>query len=293
MARKHILRIGSVLGLFVLFTQLTSGCFQFRMDKSEVVSYFKDIGDPPEINSIQEMNRSINYADTRSDSLQMVVFFHGAPGSWSAFIDFLADEELSSKFRLISVDRPGYGYSNFGIAEPSLTKQAALFKPILEMNKSDKPPILVGHSLGGPVVARIAMIYPELVGGIIMVAPSIAPELEPIEIWRGALRKPWISWLIPTSMQVTNEEIYFLKSELEQMAGEWEDITCDVIVIQGAEDSLVDPKNAAFAEEMLTETQPDIRYFEEVDHFIPWNNPHLIKTAILNMADNDLTFADN
>jgi pimeloyl-ACP methyl ester carboxylesterase len=287
MARKHILRIGGVIGLFVLFTQLTSGCFQFRMDQSEVTTYFKDIGKAPELQTIQVNGRRINYADTKSDSLPMVVFFHGAPGSWSAFIDFLADEQLYSQFRLLSVDRPGYGYSDFGEAEPDLEKQAELFKPILEMNQSDKLPILVGHSLGGPVIAKMAMLYPDLIGGIIMVAPSIAPDLEPEEAWRGPLRNPMLRWLIPTSMRVTNEEIFFLKDELKRMMDGWKTITCDVIVIQGSEDGLVDPENAAFAKNMLTQTDPDIRYFEDVNHFIPWNNPQLIKTAILNMDENN------
>jgi pimeloyl-ACP methyl ester carboxylesterase len=36
----------------------------------------------------------------------MVVFVHGSPGSWDAFIGFFKDSLLVGKARLISVDRP-------------------------------------------------------------------------------------------------------------------------------------------------------------------------------------------
>jgi pimeloyl-ACP methyl ester carboxylesterase len=62
--------------------------------------------------------------------------------------------------------------------EQSLRMQSACLAPLLRLGKSAKKPILVGHSLGGPVAARLAMDYPDEVGGLILVAPSIDPELE-------------------------------------------------------------------------------------------------------------------
>ncbi len=40
-------------------------------------------------------------------------------------VDFMGDTLLTSRAHLITVDRPGFGHSNFGNAEPSLEKQAA------------------------------------------------------------------------------------------------------------------------------------------------------------------------
>ncbi len=50
----------------------------------------------------------------------------------------MADTALLSKAQLVTVDRPGFGASNFGYAEPSLKKQSALLRPILEKHKNQR-----------------------------------------------------------------------------------------------------------------------------------------------------------
>src|SRR3546814_16092495 len=40
------------------------------------------------------------------------------------------------------------------------------------------PAIVVGHSLGGPIAAKLAMDYPDRVRGLLLLAPSVAPALE-------------------------------------------------------------------------------------------------------------------
>ena len=57
---------------------------------------------------------TIHYAVSGNDSLPTMVFLHGSPGSWSHYIDFMYDDSLQKKFRFISIDRPGFGYSDFG-----------------------------------------------------------------------------------------------------------------------------------------------------------------------------------
>jgi pimeloyl-ACP methyl ester carboxylesterase len=216
--------------------------------------------------------------------MPLVLFVHGSPGSLSAFIDFLADSILIKKALLISADRPGFGYSNFGNAEPSLKKQGETLKPILEKYKHNRPIVLVGHSLGGPLIARMAVDYPELVDGLIIVAGSIDPELEPNETWfRAPLSTPFLSWILPGSLRASNEEIYHLKPELEIMLPLWKKITCPVILIQGMRDVLVLPENASFAERMLVNATLEVIMVEDMNHFVPWSNPELIDAAILKM----------
>jgi pimeloyl-ACP methyl ester carboxylesterase len=53
-------------------------------------------------------------------------------------------------------------------------------KPIVaKQRQNGKQVILVGHSLGGPLIARMTMDYPELIDGLVFVAGSVAPKLEP------------------------------------------------------------------------------------------------------------------
>jgi pimeloyl-ACP methyl ester carboxylesterase len=269
--------------LFSSLMLLVDGCMQFRMSKSEVDAYFANKERKGVLYQYPAGKRTMSYLEVGDGTLPLVVFVHGSPGSLSAFIDFMADTALLAHAQLITLDRPGFGASNFGYAEPSLEKQAALLKPILEKHKAQRPIILVGHSLGGPLIARMAMDYPGLVDGLVMVAPSIDPELEPDEWFRGPLATPFLKWMLPRSIRASNDEIYKLKPELEEMLPLWSGIKAKTIVIQGKKDSLVPPANADFAKKMMTGAEVKVVMVDGMDHFVPWNHPYLIRDAILEM----------
>ncbi len=262
---------------------LLDSCMQFRMSKSEVDKYFANKAKKGTLHRYEEGKRVMNYLEVGDSSLPLVVFVHGSPGSLSAFIDFMADTILLSKAQLITVDRPGFGASNFGYAESSLEKQAALLRPVLEQHKNQRPVILVGHSLGGPVIARMAMDYPELVDGLVIVAGSIDPELEPNEWFRGPLATPFLKWLLPRSIRASNDEIYKLKPELEKMIPLWPKIRANTIVIQGTKDTLVPKENAAFAKKMITNAPVKVMMVDGMNHFVPWDHPELIQRAIVEL----------
>jgi pimeloyl-ACP methyl ester carboxylesterase len=282
--RKRRIILASVTVLVLVPMVLLHSCMTFRMSPKEVDAYFNE----KKINGSQHAydvhGREIHYVETGSTKGPLVLFVHGSPGSLSAFIHFLADSALQPKAMLISTDRPGFGYSNFGMAEPSLEKQALALKPILEKYAEHTPKILVGHSLGGPLIVKMAMEYPELVDGLIIVAGSIAPELEPHETWfRAPLATPFLSWILPRSFRASNEEIYQLKPELEEMLPHWKEITCPVIVIHGTKDELVPFENVDFARKMLVNAPVEYMIREGMNHFVPWSDPDLIRSAVLKM----------
>lgn len=279
-ARTGIITVICFAGLLVLM----DSCMQFRNTQKETDEYFKDKMYPGITRSYFVGRQKINYVTAGNDSLPLVIFVHGSPGSLSAFIHFLADTALLQKTQMISVDRPGFGESNFGYAEPSIEKQALELKPILEKHKNNRPVYLVGHSLGGPVIARMAMDYPELVDGLIFVAASIDPELEPDEWFRGPLATPMLKWLLPRSLRASNDEIYQLEPQLNIMLPLWPKITCPAIFIQGQKDDLVPPANADFAKKMMINSSVELVTDPEMNHFVPWSHPHLIRNAILKMA---------
>jgi pimeloyl-ACP methyl ester carboxylesterase len=279
--------------IFLSVATLLNSCmqFKFRRSKEEINQFFADKEKKGVILSYYQNNRFINYVEVGDSQLPLVVFIHGSPGSLDAFIDFLADTTLLNKAQLVSVDRPGFGESNYGQAEPSLKKQAALLVPILEKHKQNRPIILVGHSLGGPVIARIAMDYPELVDGLVFVAGSIDPELEPREWFRAPLATPFLSWMLPRWLRASNDEIYKLKPELQEMLPLWSSIKCSAIFIQGQKDELVHPDNATFAKKMMTGTQVELVVKEDMNHFVPWSNPELIRQAVLQLLTTTSTKA--
>jgi pimeloyl-ACP methyl ester carboxylesterase len=153
---------------------------------------------------------------------------------------------------------------------------------VLKYKKMGKKIILIGHSLGGPMIARMAMDYPELIDNLIIVAGSITPNLEPNEKWfRIPMDFMPIRVLIPASFRASNHEILYLKPELEKMLPLWKNIRQPVIVIQGGKDMFVSPKNADFAEKMLVNAKSlKVVRIDTMNHFVPWSHPQLIKKAI-------------
>ncbi len=268
-----------VVPLFVIcgFSIILDGCMQFRMSSREIDNYFSNVPNKGTLHQYRTGKRVINYLEVGNSSLPLLIFVHGSPGSLSAFIRFMKDTVLLANAQLISVDRPGFGSSNFGYAEPSLEKQAALLKPILEKHKDQRPIVLVGHSLGGPLIARMAMDYPELIDGLLFVAPSIDPDLEPDEWFRAPLDTPFLKFLLPRSIRASNDEIYRLKPELEEMMPLWPKIRSRSIVIQGEKDTLVPPGNARFADKMITNAPVKLVMIDDLDHFVPWRRPDLIR----------------
>lgn len=271
-----------LLGVAQLFT----GCMSFRLTPAETKKAFVDKKIKPELNISKAAERPINYIEIGNDTLPTVIFVHGSPGSWSAFEDFLKTDSLLKKVRMVSVDRPGFGYSGFGDAEKSLEKQAAYLKPVVaKQRQNGKQIILVGHSLGGPLIARMAMDYPELIDGLVFVAGSVAPELEPPRWYRYILDAPPVKYLIPKSFRASNYEILHLKEELELMLPLWQTIQQPCIVIQGEEDSLVPAANADFLRRKLVNAEYlEIQKIAGMNHFVPWSNPELIAEGILGLV---------
>ena len=274
--------------LFTIITAVLHSCMTFRSSSKEVDEYFKKKDVDGTQLSYKVGFRDIHYVKAGDQTKPLVVFIHGSPGSLTAFIHFLADTSLLRQTEMISTDRPGFGYSNFGNGVGSLHEQCEILLPLIEANKNGRPVILVGHSLGGPLIARMAYEHPTLIDGLVIVAGSIDPELEPNETWfRAPLATPFLSWILPRSLRASNEEIYHLKPELEEMLPMWADIKCPVIVIQGKKDSLVPAANADFAKKMLVNAPVEFIFKDDMDHFVPWSNPELIHQAILTLIDPD------
>ena len=132
----------------------------------------------------------------------------------------------------------------------------------------------------------MAMDYPELVDGVIMLAPALDPTLEPYEDWfRVPMCWPIIGFLAAKIFRISNEELIFLDEELELMLPLWKGIRIPTTVIQGGKDNLVHPANASFADSVLVNAPKRILLLENQNHFLPWNEAELIRQEILRMLD--------
>lgn len=284
---KIFLRILKWLGLILAVMLVTIIAYlhtvDFSVSEETIRQRFRSAAFQPEFNDFDYKGRNIHYVAIGDTAKPIAMFIHGSPGSWDAFISFMSDPTLLDSFRIISVDRPGFGKSGSGKPERSLEEQAAAFAHILQKENPNQPVFLIGHSYGGPVIARMAMDYPKRVNGLIIVAGSIDPELEKTMWYQVPIHYKILSWAVPDMLYSTNEEILALKKELEDMIPLWDNITIPVEVIQGGIDKLVPPGNADFAEKMLINADLTMTRVPTMDHFVPWSHPQLIENAINNM----------
>jgi pimeloyl-ACP methyl ester carboxylesterase len=240
---------------------------------------------PTQIESFQGKKRKMQFAWSGDSRKRAILFVHGSPGSWDGWAQLLLNSELQQHFQLIAIDRPGYGGSESGKVETSLQGQAEDIIQVLKFNESHLPAILVGHSFGGPVIARAALDYPSQVAGLVFVASSVSPDLEKTK-WIQYPATWWpIRALIPTALRVCNEEILPLKGELTLMLPFWKQITAKTVIIQGGKDDLVPPENLDFLVRNLNE-KAVVKVIRDanLDHFVPWKRPDLIVNGIQEVA---------
>lgn len=272
-----------IVGLYVVFGALTQ-CATSAMvtNKKTIQQQFKGKPYQPVFYTYNVKGRKMHYAQIGDINKPMVVFVHGSPGGWDAYLSYFKDTALTNKACLVSVDRAGYGISNGGKAEPSLKMQAATIMPILRTSKAKEKPVLVGHSLGGPIVARMAMDYPNAMKSLIMLAPSIDPKMEKNEWWRHILKSGIVRAVMPAQLVSSNLELMPLEEELEDMLPLWQSIVVPCTIMHGKKDVLVPYGNVAFYKEMLVNApQKEVVSFEKENHFIPWTKYDSVKMKIM------------
>lgn len=111
----------------------------------------------------------------RTGSGPDVVLLHGGMGSAEDFEPVLA--WLAGEFRVTAVDRPGFGLSLAPGDAPTYPGNVRLVGGLLRALGLSRP-ILVGHSHGGGVALGIAEAHPELVRGLVLLAPAAYPGEE-------------------------------------------------------------------------------------------------------------------
>lgn len=211
-----------------------------------------------------------------------VLFVHGSPGTWEGWKGYLTDPELRTAARLLAVDRLGFGGSERGKTEPSLAKQAAALAAVLE-SEPGPPAIVVGHSLGGPIAARLAMDRPDLVAGLLLIAPSIDPAEEQHHWYNVAGATMVVQWFLAIDWTVSNRELWPLKKELTAMLPLWKTVRCPTVLVQGLADDLVPPGNAAFAERSLSAGNLRVDRYPGENHFILWKRPETVRAPLLEL----------
>lgn len=164
---------------------------------------------------------------------------------------------------MYAVDRAGYGVTG-GKAEPSIPKQAEMICPLAErIHRVHQPLIIMAGSYGVSIACRLVMDHPNLIHGLVLVAPSLGPGLEKMYWITPLMTKGFISKIVSKEYQSAAIEKMHHKKELEKMLKLWHKIDIPVFYLQSEKDNVVYSSNAAFAKEHLVN--------------VPFLNVHLFK----------------
>jgi pimeloyl-ACP methyl ester carboxylesterase len=264
-----------LLTLFVVFCLILENCLTLRITDKRAVRKFqkKGISLTPHIMHIG--GRDLHYVSVGPDTLGTIVFVHGSPGSWDAFERYLMDSALRSRFRMISIDRPGFGYSNYGNAL-HLQEGCDTISSFIDSIKTDKALYLVGHSLGGSIVPILAADNSDKVTAIVVLAGALDPALEPKEPWVKPFTKKPLRYLMPGAFRQANDEEWYFKTDVLPLKEKLLRIKCRVYIMAAVNDMVVDPGNVAYMKRIFTNAQVSDTIFPSGNHWILWNHSDYI-----------------
>ena len=275
-----------ILGAILIgWLVLAQSCMKFRISDVEAKKKFSKAGVELQIQTIKVDGYNMHFAKTGSDTLPTLFFVHGSPGSWNAFERYMQDKDLLGKYRMIAIDRPGFGYSNFNKAK-NLDEQSALISPVIKKIKNNKPIYAIGHSLGGPMIIKLQVDNPGIFSGLVLLAASVDPAEEKPEKWRGVLKNTPLKYFVPGAFRPSNAEIWYLKKDLKKLDKEWDAIKCPVWILHGNKDTFVPVGNAGYAKEKLKSNQHvEVKILNGARHFIPWEQYGDIKEVLMRLTD--------
>jgi pimeloyl-ACP methyl ester carboxylesterase len=208
-----------------------------------------------------------------------ILLVHGSPGAAADWAALLLDPPPGRE--LVAIDRPGFGSSDPYGAVPSLADQADALAPLL-VQRGGHWPIVVGHSLGAPVAARLAAEHPDEVEGLVLLAGAMDPALEE---WRWFNRAATLlAPLLARPLRNSNAEIRALRGELAALAPALSRIRCPVVVVHGRRDALVPFAEVDYARRVFAPDRLRVIELPEGDHFLPWDAVDTVRTAISSLT---------
>lgn len=239
----------------------------------------------PPVEHIYTLHRSqqagiARYASGREQPAPLLLFIHGTPGSWQGYEAYLADPGLQSEFGLMAVDRPGFGASAAGLTT-DLEQQA---QTILDAVPADRALYVIGHSLGGPIALWSALLAPQRVCGVLLIAASLDPALE-YPRWYNKLASLWlVDWLIPQVWSHANREVMALPTELSRLLSRLPAVAAPVSIVQGALDGLVLPSSPQAIIPLLPAESTRLREVPDAGHFLLWERRELVVEELLRLT---------
>lgn len=242
----------------------------------------------------------ISYRFTQSQGDAILLFIHGTPGDWSSLGHFLIDDELAKYTALrISIDRPGWGTNSessesvprvLSMAEQG--EQITLFINELHDQYPRAPIILIGHSYGASLAARLIMDKSEHIQGGVLLAGPFDPSLAGRRWYHYLADTILFKKILSDDLNKANIEMTLLQEDLMAMLPYWKSINVPITVIQGVKDKLVPAENSNFMREQIGPDYLRLIDLDKQGHFIPWERYALVIEELRLLLDINSDISD-
>lgn len=248
-----------------------TGC-NFRTKDEKYVKQFEGI--PHELGYFDSNETSIRFLVTGDQEIlnpDIFLFLHGSPGSMEQFAMYHKDTALLEYGLVVSVDRPGYGYSELGRSVPDFHEQAEMLSPLMHRLKKMGRITLIGHSFGGPIAVQLGALFKNHIHHIVLIAPAISPEDEKFVKLARFWKKSPFWWISSKSTKVATEEKLQHQKELTNLSTAWQELTSRVTYMHGTSDKIVPYQNYYYAEKVVPKGLLTRISYEGKGHFIPFS----------------------
>lgn len=206
-----------------------------------------------------------------------LILVHGTPGRAAQWADYLVEPPRG--LEVVALDRPGFGASDPEGAVVSLEAQAAAVAALL--GPPDQPSILLGHSLGGPIVALVAARHPDRVAAVIFLAAAVDPALERIHPMQYVGAWAPVRTVLGRQLRNANTELMALKPELERLVPQLGAVRAPTVIVHGTDDDRVPFANVAYLQRMLHGAcHVETMALPRANHFLPWTDAKSVRAAI-------------
>jgi len=277
--------------IIICLTGLVSCHFPVRvLTDGQIEKHYANRPTKPQLKYINYKSFHIHHAVVGDSTKPLLLIVHGAPGAWYSSMKLLDDPDLQKNFRMVSIDRIGFGKSNYGASEPSLqTHVKYLEKIVKEYNKDGKICIL-GSSYGAPIAASFTMQHPDLVKELYLVSPVIDPSSEKIFWYSYVSKLALVSMMIPEYLDVASDEKFAHRRQLRRLRSHWDEIICKTYVFMGEKDNLASLTNLDFAKKRLVNaSNPEFYLLPNTGHTIVYQKADLLISLLLK-RNNPLVF---
>ncbi|MEM8906725.1 MAG: alpha/beta hydrolase, partial [Bacteroidota bacterium] len=238
--------------------------------------YYQDLTHQPL--SIQYTSSGLRYLSIGEADKPPLVLVHGAPGSCMDWKGFALFPQIYDHYRLLIVERPGYGGTRPRGAEKSIETQA---RRILEVLADEtQAAVVMGHSYGGPVAMVMAALSPEKIAQVIGVAGAYSPDHEVTFAISHYVKFGIFKYLLPRMLWVSNVEKLSHPASLRAIEPFYEKIKVPVVLLHSTIDRLVPYENATYLIERLSD-DAQLLTWQDVAHPVQMNQPQLLIDFLL------------